>query len=86
MQQPRQQYDLERQGQAGRQIQMTLTGAPSQEKGRYEEEYPLYREQVDEGHDAPLREHRKRQEQQQRSTQVQELQVERDSGHGSSSE
>ncbi len=83
VQQPRQQHDLERQRQGGGQIQVMLAGAPREQERRHEQQCALYREQVDERHDAPLREHREGQQQQQRRTQVQQLQVEGGSGHGS---
>ena len=71
VQNPGQKHDLEREGECGRQIQVVLAGAPGEQQRRHEQHCALYREKVDEVHDAPLREHRKGQQQQQRRTEVQ---------------
>src|SRR6516162_7311292 len=56
--------------------------APGDEERRDEEHRPLHGEEIDEVHDAALGEHRERQEQQEGCAQVEELEVERDTGHG----
>ncbi len=71
MEDPRQENNLERQGQGSRQVQVMLARTPGEQERRYQQYRALDREQVDERHDAPLREHGKGQQQQECGTEVQ---------------
>src|SRR5215831_11621571 len=81
MQQPWQQHDLDSERQGGREIQVRLARAPGEEQRGGKQHRSLHRQQVDQINDAALGEHREGQEQEQCGAQVEQLQIQRGTGH-----
>ena len=77
VQYPRDQHHLEQQRERGRGIQMTLAGCVGHDQRRGGKRGALPGEQLDQRQDAPLRQHREREQQQERREQVDELAGER---------